>query len=195
MTGSLAGLRVVEIGGDIAAPYCTKLLVDLGADVYKVEPLAGDPLRNWGTSGGLFGYLNAGKRGMTIDLATDATALHDVLARADMLVENLPAGSAERFDWGIDRDALQRINPKLVVVRISDYGQEGPRRDHPSTPLTVQAASGWVNTRELGRPPVQSGARIPEYIAGGYAALGALTALAEQAVERRLPLAAHATAS
>ena len=78
---------------------------------------------------------------------------------------------------GLDHDSLQQINPNLVVVRISDYGQDGPRYDRQSTPLTLQAASGWVNARDPDRPPVQSGARIPEYIAGGYAALGALTAL------------------
>lgn len=186
MTGALAGLRVVELGTDIAAPYCTKLLVDLGADVHKIERLAGDPLRNWGSAGGLFEYLNAGKHGITVDLASNSELLPDLLADADLLVEDLPAGSADRFDLGLDRDSLQRINPNLVVVRISDYGQEGPRRDRQSTPLTIQAASGWVNTRELGRTPVQAGARIPEYIAGGYAALGALTALrvAEAGLDR-----------
>jgi len=177
VTGALAGLRVVELGTEIAAPYCTKLLVDVGADVCKIERPSGDPLRRWGTAGGLFEYLNAGKRGLTVDLASQPDALAGLIAQADVLVEDLPAGSADRFDLGLDLDTLQRINPNLIVVRISDYGQEGPRRDRQSTPLTIQAASGWVNTRELGRPPVQAGARITEYIAGGYAALGALTAL------------------
>ncbi|MBP1821631.1 CoA transferase [Mycobacterium sp. OAE908] len=179
MTGALAGLRVVELGTDIAAPYCTKLLVDLGADVCKIELPAGDPLRNWGTASGLFDYMNAGKRGATLDLASQGgvVQLHDMISQADLLVENLPAGSTDRWEWGLDGDSLARINPNLVIVRISDYGQEGPRRDHPSTSLTLQAASGWVNTREFGRAPVQAGARIPEYIVGGYAALGALTAL------------------
>ena len=177
MSGALAGLRVVELGTEIAAPYCTKLLVDLGADVCKIERPAGDPLRAWGTAGGLFEYLNAGKRGVTVDPASHTDVLPDLLTRADLLVEDLPAGSADRFDLGLDQESLQRINPNLVVVRISDYGQEGPRRERPSTALTLQAAAGWVNTREFGRPPVQAGARIPEYITGGYAALAALTAL------------------
>ena len=177
MSAALAGLRVVELGTDIAAPYCTKLLVDLGADVVKVESPSGDPLREWGPSGGLFEYLNAGKRGLTIDLDSRSDVLHGLIAKADLLVENLAPHAASRWDWGIDHDSLQQINPDIVVVRISDYGQDGPRSDRQSTPLTVQAASGWVNTRDPGRPPVQAGARIPEYIAGGYAALGALTAL------------------
>ena len=177
MTGALAGLRVVELGTDIAAPYCTKLLVDLGADVVKIETPSGDPLRNWGTSGGLFEYLNAGKRGLTVDLESAGDVLHDLIAQADLMVENLAPGASHRWDWGIDHDSLREINPNLVVVRISDHGQDGPRCDRQSTPLTIQAASGWVSTREPDRPPVQAGVRIPEYIAGGYAALGALTAL------------------
>jgi len=188
VSGSLAGLRVVEVGGEIAAPYCTKLLVDLGADVCKVEPPSGDPLRRWGPfpsalpdpeRSGLFEYLNAGKRGATCDPAhqSDIAALHEMISQADVLVENLPVGTAERWEWGLDADSLERINPSLVVVRISSFGQEGPLRDRVTTPLTLQAAAGWVNVREPGRTPVQAGARIPEYVAGAYAALGVLTAL------------------
>ncbi|MGV0774475.1 CaiB/BaiF CoA transferase family protein [Mycolicibacterium elephantis] len=193
MRAALAGLRVVELGTEIASPYCTKLLTDLGADVCKIESPAGDPLRHWGPfkdsatrHGGLFEYLNAGKHGLTIDLATPTglARAHELVAQADLLVEDLPAGSVDRFDWGLDRESLQRINPDLVVVRVSEYGQEGPRRDQPSTSLTLQAASGWVNTREFGRAPVQAGARIPEYVVGGYAALAALTALRVVAADR-----------
>ncbi|AKK27656.1 CaiB/BaiF CoA-transferase family protein [Mycobacterium sp. EPa45] len=177
MTAPLAGLRVVELGSEIAAPYCTKLLVDLGADVVKIEPPAGDPVRQWGPHEGLYEYLNAGKRGLTVDLATDDELLRQLLAEADVVVEDFAPGCAERWEWGLDRSSLKELNPNLVVVRISDYGQDGPRCTRPSTPLTLQAASGWVNSREPDRPPVQAGGRIPEYIAGGYAALGALTAL------------------
>ncbi|ODQ95042.1 CaiB/BaiF CoA transferase family protein [Mycolicibacterium holsaticum] len=193
MSTALGGLRVVELGTEIAAPYCTKLLTDLGADVCKIELPAGDPLRFWGPfrddalhHGGLFDYLNAGKRGLTIDLGTPSgqAQAHELLGQADLLVEDLPAGSADRFDWGLDRESLQQINRDLVVVRVSDYGQDGPRREQPSTSLTLQAASGWVNTREFGRAPVQAGGRIPEYIAGSYAALAALTALRIADAER-----------
>jgi crotonobetainyl-CoA:carnitine CoA-transferase CaiB-like acyl-CoA transferase len=175
----LTGLRVVELASEIAGPYCTKLLVDLGADVWKIEPPSGDPLRRWGPRSGLFEYLNAGKRGATIDFThdPDRATVHEMLSRADVLFEDLPAGAPERHEWGLDADGLERINPYLVVVRISSFGQEGPLCDRPTTPLTLQAAAGWVNVREPGRAPVQAGARIPEYIAGGYAALGALTAL------------------
>jgi crotonobetainyl-CoA:carnitine CoA-transferase CaiB-like acyl-CoA transferase len=184
MTGALAGLRVVEIASDIAGPYCTKLLADLGAEVTKIEPPSGDPLRDWGpfpggvkdaNKSGMFEYLNAGKSGATIDLDADVSASHSLIAQADLLFDGMPPGALDGF--GLDAPALAALRPGLVVVRISPFGQQGPLRDRQVTPLTVQAASGWVNLRDPDRPPVQAGARIGEYVAGGYAALSALTAL------------------
>jgi crotonobetainyl-CoA:carnitine CoA-transferase CaiB-like acyl-CoA transferase len=184
VTAPLEGLRVVEIAGEIAGPYCTKLLVDLGADVTKIEPPSGDPLRRWGPfpggvpdpdKSGLFEYLNAGKRGATLDLERDVSAAGELIAQAHLLVDGMRPGTLDRM--GLDAYLLHALNPDLVVVRISDFGQNGPLRDRDATPLTVQAASGWVNNRDPGRPPVQAGARISEYVAGGYGALGALTAL------------------
>jgi crotonobetainyl-CoA:carnitine CoA-transferase CaiB-like acyl-CoA transferase len=184
MKGALAGLRVVEIAGEIAGPYCTKLLADLGAEVIKIEPPTGDALRDWGPfpggvhdpeKSGMFEYLNAGKLGATIDLAVNGSASHSLIASADLLCDGMPPGALDGF--GLDVSALQALRPGLVVVRISPFGQHGPLRDRPVTPLTVQAASGWVNLRDPDRPPVQAGARIAEYVAGGYAALSALTAL------------------
>ncbi|OBK45860.1 CaiB/BaiF CoA-transferase family protein [Mycobacterium sp. 1081908.1] len=161
MNGPLAGLSVVEITREISGPYAAKLLVDLGADVTKVEPPGGDPLRHWG-GGGLFEYLNAGKRIVALEDATD------LIAQADLLLENLGAGELEALGLGLDG---------LVLLRISAFGQSGPWRDRPATSLTLQAASGWVSARDPDRPPVQVGARIAEYVAGAYGALGALTAL------------------
>jgi crotonobetainyl-CoA:carnitine CoA-transferase CaiB-like acyl-CoA transferase len=184
MTGALAGLRVVEIASDIAGPYCTKLLADLGAEVIKIESPTGDPLRDWGpfpggakdpNKSGLFEYLNAGKLGATIDLDADSSDSRSLIASADLLCDGMPPGALDSFGLGVS--ALQGLRPGLVVVRISPFGQHGPLRDRQVTPLTVQAASGWVNLREPDRPPVQAGARIAEYVAGGYAALSALTAL------------------
>jgi crotonobetainyl-CoA:carnitine CoA-transferase CaiB-like acyl-CoA transferase len=177
-------MRVVEIAGDIAGPYCTKLLVDLGADVTKIEPPSGDPLRRWGpfpggvpdpNRSGLFEYLNAGKRGATLDLESGVSAVGELIAQAHLLVDGMRPGTLDRA--GLDTDSMRALNPGLVVVRISAFGQNGPLRDRDATPLTVQAAAGWVNNRDPSRPPVQAGARISEYVAGGYAALGALTAL------------------
>ena len=170
MSGPLAGLSVVEIATEISGPYAAKLFVDLGAEVTKIEPPGGDPLRNWG-SGGLFEYLNAGKRIVAVEDA------RELIARADVLVENLGPGRLEALGYDVD---------SLVLLRISHFGQRGPWRDRSATSLTLQAASGWVSARDPDRPPVQVGARIAEYVAGGYGALGALTALrfaSDQVVE------------
>jgi crotonobetainyl-CoA:carnitine CoA-transferase CaiB-like acyl-CoA transferase len=197
MTGqsALAGLRVVEIAGDIAGPYCTKLLADLGADVTKIEPPTGDPLRYWGPfSGGkadpersgLFEYLNAGKHLATMDLMTKRglEGARGLIEGAHVLVEALPPGTLDGY--GLDGDVLAELSPGLVVVRVSDFGQNGPLRDRVATPLTIQAAAGWINMREPGRPPVQAGGRISEYVAGGYAALGALTGLRNACADARI---------
>ena len=178
MTGPLAGLHVVEIATEISGPYAAKLFVDLGAEVTKIELPGGDPLRDWGPfphgvpdpeRSGLFEYLNAGKRIAELEDA------RELIARAHVLVENFPPGTLEAL--GLDGDSLQRLRPNLVLLRISHFGQCGPWRDRPATSLTLQAASGWVNARDPDRPPVQVGARIAEYVAGAYGALGALTAL------------------
>jgi crotonobetainyl-CoA:carnitine CoA-transferase CaiB-like acyl-CoA transferase len=188
---ALGGLRVVEIAEDIAGPYCTKLLVDLGAEVTKIEPPSGDPMRRWGpfpggvpdsNRSGLFEYLNGGKLGATLDLTrgSDMSDARRLIADAHVLVEASPPGTLDR--WGLGARALEELSPGIVVVRISDFGQNGPLRDRVATPLTIQAASGWISRRDPDRPPVQAGARISEYVAGSYAALGALTALRTQSV-------------
>ena len=162
---ALEGLRVVEIAGDIAGPYCTKLLVDLGAEVTKIEPPSGDPLRRWGpfpggvpdpNKSGLFEYLNAGKRGATVDLESDTHGCGGADRAGAPAGRRSAAGNAGSR-WVSDTTRLQALNPDLVVVRISDFGQTGPLRDRDATPLTVQAASGWVNNRDPDRPPVQAG--------------------------------------
>src|ERR1700759_3631542 len=121
------------MAGDIAGPYCTKLLVDLGAVVTKIEPPAGDPLRGWGPfpggipdpdHSGLFEYLNAGKRGITVDLDHDTSDARRLIADAHLLVDALPPGTLERL--GFDRQSLEALSPGLVFARISDFGQHGP---------------------------------------------------------------------
>jgi crotonobetainyl-CoA:carnitine CoA-transferase CaiB-like acyl-CoA transferase len=178
VTGPLAGLHVVEIAEEISGPYAAKLLVDLGGEVTKIERPAGDPLRRWGPfpdgvpdpqRSGLFEYLNAGKR-----CAAMADA-RELIAQADVLVDNFPPGTLD--SWGFDLDSLSKLNPNLVLLHISHFGQSGPWRDRHATSLTLQAASGWISARDPDRPPVQVGARIAEYVAGAYGALGALTAL------------------
>lgn len=182
MTEPLDGLRVVEIANEISGPYCGKLFADLGASVTKIEGPERDSLRRWGPFPGgqpdpdrcgLFEYLNAGKRCVVLD--SDATGVREFIADAEVLIDGSAPGALDNS--GLGADALQEINSRLVVARISNFGQDGPFRDRVATPLTLQAASGWITARDPDRPPVQAGARIAEYVAGGYAALGALTAL------------------
>src|ERR1700727_1754685 len=175
MTSALDGLRVVEIADEIAGPYCGKLLGDLGGEVTKIETPERDSLRRYGPfpggepdpdRAGLFEYLTSGKRGTVLDLTSDdgGAAARLLIGDADVLIS-------------ADTVALPQLNPGLVVVHISKFGQHSPFRDRAATPLTMQAASGWISARDPARPPVQAGARIAEYVAGAYAALGALTAL------------------
>ena len=185
--GALDGLRVLELGGEIAAPYCTKLLADLGADVIKVEsPGNGDELRAWGPfpgdrpdpeASGLFAYLNAGKRSVALDLArsADVGRILELTTGADLVVENLRPGTLEAR--GLDFASLRAANSEIALVRISPFGQTGPYRDREVTDLTLQAAGAWVGLyNAVGQEPVRVGGRIPEYLAGSFAACSAITA-------------------
>jgi len=158
----LTGVRVVDCTTEIAGPYCSKLLADAGADVVKVEPPEGDPLRRWG-SGALFEYLNTSK--CSVQGGTG-----DLLAAADLFVSNEP----------VDAGALWAENPSLVVVTITPFGAEGPWAGHASTEFTLQAACGSIGQRGLPeQPPLAAGGRLGEWTSGTYAALGAIAALRE----------------
>jgi crotonobetainyl-CoA:carnitine CoA-transferase CaiB-like acyl-CoA transferase len=179
VVGALAGLRVVEVGGEIAAPYATKLLADLGAAVTKVEPPTGDPLRAWSPVAGegepaglLFDYLNGGKRSAIADLGTEEgrRALQAEVAAADVLIESLGAGALERV--GLE------LTAPLAVVRISDFGQHGPYVGRPTSGLVLQALGAWVSSHGVPEiDPVQVGLRLHEFVAGTFAAAAALTAV------------------
>lgn len=184
---ALRDLRVVEIGGDIACSYATKLLADLGADVVKVEPPAGDPLRYWGPfeggrvdpeASGLARYLTANKRSVEIDPDAEDAAdrLRTLVTGADVVVESDRPGRLE--ERGLGPDVLRAWNSALALVRISPFGQSGPYRDRPASDLVVQAAGGWVSAHGLpGTAAVRVGGRIPEYLAGAFASTSALTAV------------------
>src|SRR5947207_5554014 len=147
----LEGVRVVDLTTLIAGPYCTKLLADAGADVLSVAPV--------GDRGGLFEYLHASKR---LAPGFDEEWLADILV-ADELV---------------DLDELWDMNPALVVVTITPFGFDGPWAGRPATEFTLQAACGSTATRGLPEnPPLAAGGRLGEWLAGTYAAAGALAAL------------------
>jgi crotonobetainyl-CoA:carnitine CoA-transferase CaiB-like acyl-CoA transferase len=175
---------VIELSTGITGPYAGKVLADAGADVVKLEPPAGDPLRRWtashtelpdGADGALFQYLNANKRGAIADLERmDGRALTlDLAAGADIVIESLGPGGAERA--GLDWETVHARNPATSWVAISPWGTTGPWADRPCTEFTLQAAVG--STAYRGHPdlgPVAAGGRIGEWIPGIYAALGGL---------------------
>ena len=152
----LAGLRVLDRTSGVAGPYCAKLLVDAGADVVKVEPSGGDPLRHCG-SGALFEYLNAGKRSVTT-----AAALAD---EADVVLS----------DEAVHLEELSPRHGAQVTVTITPFGRSGPWVGRPWTEFTLQAACGSTGQRGLPEePPLAAGGRVGEWAAGTYAAVAAL---------------------
>ncbi len=174
----LTGVRVVDLTTQIAGPYCTKLLADAGADVIKVEPQGGDPLRSWsatrghleGETGALFRFLNASKRSV-VGEATDPH-VEALLAEADLLVEDGGVGS------DLDREALRARYPRLVILSLSPYGLTGPYAERPSSEFTLQAESGSTGGRGVpGREPYSAGGRLTEWVAGTFSSAAALAAV------------------
>jgi crotonobetainyl-CoA:carnitine CoA-transferase CaiB-like acyl-CoA transferase len=185
MAMPLASLRVLDLTTEIAGPYATKLLLDAGARVAKVEEPSGDPLRRWsashtpippGEDGALFRFLAAGKQSVALDLASAAGRARTLeLARnSDVLVESRGPGGLAALG-GVD--ALLAANPRLCIVSVSPWGLDGPWASRPATEMTQQAASGATGYRGLPeRGPVGAGGRIGEWMAGPFVALGALLA-------------------
>ncbi|MEN0139641.1 MAG: CoA transferase [Rhodococcus sp. (in: high G+C Gram-positive bacteria)] len=179
----LEGVRVLELGNYIAAPTAGRLLADFGAEVIKVErPNTGDELRNWrlyaGETSMLFRTINRNKKSIVVDLKTEE-GRQDVLrlaAECDILLENFRPGTLEK--WGIGPEALSEANPKLIITRISAFGQTGPMSSRPGFAAVAEAFGGL---RELvgdpDRPPVRTGVSIGDSIAGLYAGFGAMMAL------------------
>ena len=166
----LTGLRVVDCSTDIAGPYCTKLLADAGADVVKIEPPTGDPLRTW-LSGALFEFLNTSKR--SVVGTRDDPDVIDLCARADIVIES---GRPKAF--GVAE--LQQRNPALVVTSITPFGQDGPWANWAATEFTLQAWCGSTGSRGVPeRPPVAAGGRIGEWVTGTYAAVATVAAQLE----------------
>ena len=183
-TGPLVGLKVLEIGHYIAAPFCTRILADLGAEVIKIEPPGGDPFRGWGASVNgnsvWFSVHGRNKLSVVLDLKRARDTVLRLAARADVLVENLRAGGLERL--GLGPDVLHATNPRLVIARISGYGQDGPYRDKPAFGAIGEAMGGIrhltahpAGSSEL--PPPRCGISISDDLAGLYAAIGLLSAL------------------
>jgi len=182
----LDGIRVVDVTPSLAGPSATQLLAALGADVVKVEPLAGDHARAWGPpflegEGALFLAANAGKRSFAVELGDPRgrDAVLRLVDSADVFVQSLRPGAAERH--GLGADAVRGRNPRLVYCTIGAFGASGPLREQPGYDPLLQAASGIMSvTGEDGRPPVRVGVSLIDLGTGVWAALGVLAALYER---------------
>ena len=184
--GPLTGLKVLELGQLIAGPFAAKTLADFGADVIKIEPpTTGDPLRQWrlvkdGTSV-WWQVQSRNKRSLALDLRdADAQQLvRRLAADSDVLIENFRPGAME--GWGLGPDVLQALNPRLIMLRISGYGQTGPYRDKPGFGVVAEAMGGLRHlTAEPGRVPVRVGVSIGDTLASLHGVIGILLAMQER---------------
>jgi len=184
VTAALSDLRVVEMGQLLAGPFCGQLLADFGADVIKLEPPGqGDPMREWGREKAegrslWWPVVARGKRSVTIDLREPAgqELARKLVAGADVLVENFRPGTLER--WGLDPADLMAANPRLIVVRVSGYGQSGPYASRPGYGAIGEAMGGLrAVIGEPDRPPARAGISIGDTLAATFACVGCLVAL------------------
>ncbi len=184
----LEGVRVLEFGQIVTAPFCALLLADFGADVVKVEnPEGGDGMRQWPPLvareeggerfSGNFASLNRNKRSMVADLKdpVQVARLRDLCAAADIVLENFRPGVMDRL--GLGYEALRELNPKIIYASLTGYGQTGPYAKKGAFDVTVQAISGVMSvTGEEDGPPVKCGVPVADFTAGLYAAYAALAA-------------------
>lgn len=181
----LSGVRVVEICQIAAGPFCAMLLGDLGADVIKIEPPAGDAMRQWppiinGFSGN-FASVNKNKRSIALDLKSpdDFNTARQLAKSADILLENNRPGVMRRL--GLDYDTVCEFNPSLIYCSISAFGQTGPRAKQGAFDVTMQAMSGIMSvTGEEGEPPIKCGVPLSDFATGLYAAFHISSALFER---------------
>ena len=179
--GPLSDLRVIELGQLIAGPFCGQMFADMGADVIKVEPPGqGDPLRDWGREGFplWWSVCARGKRCVTLNLreAEGQDVLKRLVAEADFLIENFRPGTLEK--WGLGYEQLKVVNPRLIMIRVSGYGQTGPYASRPGY-ASVGEAFGGVRyvMGEPDRKPSRAGISLGDSLAGLFSAFGALAAL------------------
>ncbi|MGH2447449.1 MAG: CaiB/BaiF CoA transferase family protein [Chloroflexota bacterium] len=183
MSGPLDGVKVLELGTLISAPFACRLLADYGATVIKVEPPAGDPLRQWGRSASEFdSYASAvqsrNKELIAIDLHTAAgqDLVRDLAGRVDVVVENFRPGRLDK--WGLGFGHLVQLYPELIMVSISGYGQTGPYRDRPGFGNIAESMGGLrAVTGYADGPPLRVGVSLGDQLASLYAVIGALLAL------------------
>ena len=185
-SGALAGLRVIELGQLIAGPFCGQLLGDMGAEVIKVEPpgengkRGGDPMRDWGRGDAKLWWevVSRNKKSVSANLRVPAgqDLVRRLAATADILIENFKPGTLEK--WGLGPDVLMAENPRLIVVRVSGYGQTGPYSGRAGFGGIGEAMGGWrAIVGDADRPPSRMGVSIGDSLAATYGCMGALAAL------------------
>jgi crotonobetainyl-CoA:carnitine CoA-transferase CaiB-like acyl-CoA transferase len=180
-TGALKDIRVIELGQLIAGPFCGQLLGDMGAEVIKVEPPGqGDPMRDWGLGEKKLWWeiIGRNKKSVSANLreADGQDIVRRLVAHADILIENFKPGTMEK--WGLGPDVLQAINPRLIIVRVSGYGQTGPYASRAGYGGIGEAMGGWRHiVGDPDRPPSRMGVSIGDSLAATYACMGALAAL------------------
>lgn len=185
-TGALTDIRVVELGQLIAGPFCGQLLGDMGAEVIKVEPPqidgkgGGDPMRNWGHGDAKLWWevVARNKKSVSANLrvAEGQEIVRKLVAHADILIENFKPGTMEK--WGLGPDVLHEINPRLIIVRVSGYGQTGPYSSRAGFGGIGEAMGGWrYIVGDPDRAPSRMGVSIGDSLAATYGCMGALAAL------------------
>lgn len=184
-SGPLVGYRVLELGSTVAGPFCGRLLADFGAEVIKVEPAEGDAVRTMGKrceGESLYAAsILRNKSLISLDLRSDEgrEIVRKLVAECDIVVENFRPGALEKWDFGYE--ALANINPRLVMVRISGFGQDGPYRQRAGYGVIGEAVSGLRHvTGDPDRPPARAAVSLTDQLTGLYAAFGAVMALLER---------------
>ena len=179
--GALSDIRVIELGQLLAGPFCGQLLGDMGADVIKVEPPgAGDPMREWGQGAEKVNWevIARNKRSVSANLRIPSgqALVRQLIATADVLVENFKPGTLEK--WGLGPDVLHAENPRLIIARMSGYGQTGPYADRAGFGGIGEAMGGWrYIVGEPDRPPSRMGISIGDTLTATYGCMGVLAAL------------------
>lgn len=183
----LSGIRVLELGSFIAGPFAARLFGDFGAEVIKIEkPQGGDELRDWrktrGATSMLFRTIARNKKSVALDLRSESgrEAVKRIAAKCDVVIENFRPGTLER--WGLGPEVLQELNPDLVMVRISGYGQTGPYRNRAGFGSSAESFGGLrYVTGEPDRPAGRAAASMGDTVAGLYGAIGALMLMLQRA--------------
>lgn len=181
----LAGIRVIDVATVIAAPFCATMLGEFGADVLKIEhPIGGDALRRFGTPsqrGDTYTWLSESrnKRSVTLDLrmAEGVEIFKDLITKTDILCENFRTGTLEK--WGLGWDVLHALNPRLIMLRVTGYGQTGPYKDRPRFARVAHAVGGiaYLAGMPKGTPVTPGSTTLGDYMTGLYGCIGVLLAL------------------